>query len=282
MRVIVNGAYGFLGTHLCARLEALTHEVIRIGRHNRPDYDRTRPVDAIINCAGQLYDHSLMVEDNLALTFGLLEASREASMPRFIQVGSSSETGPTEGLRSETTFCRPSNLYEATKLAATNLCLGYASEYNMDVVVARPFTLYGPGDRPRKMLPTLWRAWVEEKEFVCHPGGHDWIHVDDFVEGLVLLLEAPRALTQGEIYHFGTGVSTPNEEVISLFNTAVGGAGVKTVYASTKLRPHDVSEWAADNTKARALGWTPNTSLSQGIRRFVDAMWFKEEVAPGL
>lgn len=277
MKVIVIADKGFVGSHLIKRLERDGHEACPVSRGWRGIYQH---YDAIVNCAGTFVGSSEMYRDNVTLVYDWLESMRSG---RFVQIGSSSETGPLEGPRSETTVCRPSNVYEHTKLAATSLCLGAATLRDLDVCVARPFSLYGPDDKPRAMIPTLWRAWKEGTEFVCHPGGHDWLHIDDFIDGLMLLLHAPRAATQGHIYHFGTGVSTSNEEVLHIFNRAVGGSGVAYKLSPDKYRPYDVTDWRSDSSKARAsLGWTPKVDICEGITRLVHHHWFSEELSQSL
>lgn len=258
------------------RLERDGHEVCPIGRGSPLPGFLPDGCGAVINCAAALDDVQEMASVNVLGTKLWLDRVRELGIQRFIQIGSSSETGPVEGPRSETTFCQPSNLYEATKLAATNLCLGYSAEFDMDVCVARPFTLYGPNDKPRKMLPTLWRAFCEHQPFHCYPGGHDWLHVEDFVEGIVRLLNAPREATKGQIYHFGTGASTSNAGVVELFAKAVGSCP-EMVYHSEKFRPYDVEDWRANWSKAKArLGWEPKIGLAEGIRSYVNDEWFKQ------
>ncbi len=275
MKILLTGSTGFIGGHLKARLEREGHQVFCYRRYDRSDISQFS-IDAIVNCAGEL-DHAYpMWDTNVALVQDLLKPFRNSAL-KFIQIGSSSETGPLEGARHEETFCRPSNLYEATKLAATNLCLGYAAQFGLDCVVARPFTIYGPNDKPRKMLPTLWRAFCNHQTFYCYPGGHDWLHVDDFVSGIIALLDAPAAITKGQIFHFGTGISTSNEKIVEMFGNSVGG-GLDVVYHTEKLRRYDVTDWRADSTKARALlGWEPQTPLGKGIHDCVMQQWFKED-----
>jgi nucleoside-diphosphate-sugar epimerase len=266
MRILLTGSTGFVGRHLKARLERDGHEVRPFyrGEISIPVY-----IDAIINCAGELDRADQMIGSNVKLVTDLLGLARTAHCLRFIQIGSSSETGPVEGRRSETTPCQPSNLYEATKLAATNLCLGYAQQFDKDICIARPFTLYGSNDKPRKMLPTLWRARQENLPFSCFAGGHDWLHVDDFVEGIVKLLHAPREATKGQIYHFGSEVCTSNSHVVEQFMEVAGKLDV--TYHTGRFRPYDVEDWCADSSKAKArLGWEAKISLEEGIHRFVN------------
>lgn len=273
MRILLTGSTGFIGSHLKVRLERDGHEVTCLLRNQYPhSFDG---YELIVNVAGELDDLAHMFNTNVYLTHGLLlNAQRNGS--RMIQIGSSSETGPVEGPRSETTFCQPTNLYEATKLAATNLCLGYAAQFGLNVCVARPFTVYGSNDKARKMLPTLWRAFCEHKSFQCAPAGHDWIHVDDFVEGIVALIRAPAEKTKGQIYHFGTGISTSNKEVVELFERQVGSK-LTVEWSNARLRPWDVNDWRADWSKAkRELSWEPKVTLQQGIERFISEEWFKQ------
>lgn len=267
MKVLLTGSTGFLGRHLKSRLEHDGHSLDLIGRganlawHSNPD--------AIIHCAAELDKPEKMIDSNLGLVVDLLEHAKEHGC-RMIQIGSSSETGPTEGPRSETDFCCPTTLYEATKLAATNLCLGYAGQYGLDVCVARPFSLYGPNDKPRKFLPALLRAYHEKAPFHVYPGGHDWLYVDDFVEGIVKLLGAPREKTKGQVYHFGSGISTSNSDVVKCFERAIGGK-VNTIEHTEKYRPYDVLDWRADWRRAGCeLGWEPTVSLEEGMRRFIN------------
>ncbi len=281
MHILLTGSTGFLGSHLKARLEEEGHTLSFL-RHGEGPRNFSKKFDAIINCAGELDEVSDMVGTNLGLVEDLLHMAKRNGVAKFIQIGSSAETGPVEGLRSETTFCDPSNLYEATKLAATNLCVGYAREHKMDVSVARPFTLYGSNDKPRKLLPTLWRAFCEHQPINIFEGGHDWTHVNDFVEGIVLMLNAESAKTSGQIFNFGTGKSTSNIEVVRLFEKAVGGQLNVTIH-SELYRDYDVLDWRADKTKAlNQLGWVWKTTLEEGIKEIVMTEWFKHEKEPGL
>lgn len=275
MTILLTGSTGFLGSHLKRRLLAAGHIVHPVGRGEGLPYESVG-FDAVINCAANLDDPERMVASNLDLVGQWLDRARRLGIRRFIQIGSSSETGPVEGQRSETTFCRPSNLYEATKLAATNLCLGYAAQYDLDVVVARPFSLYGSVDKPRKLLPTLWNAFCQGRPIHVYPGGHDWTHVDDFVEGIMLLLTTT-APTKGHVYHFGTGISTSNAQVAGHFQRAVG-SDLNVVSHMEPYHPYDVRDWCADSTKAQTnLGWRPTISVAEGVHRFVMESWFNVE-----
>lgn len=276
MTILVHGAHGFVGSHLVKRLRADGHSVTTIGR---APYDIPwQTFDALINCAAELTDESAMWESNVSLTHDLLKLMHKGLCKRFVQIGSSSEYGRTVLPRAESTLCVPTNVYEATKLAATALCQGWAERYDLDICVSRPFSLYGTNDKPRKLIPTLYRSFIDHKTISLYPGSHDWLYIDDFVDALIRLLSAPRMVTKGQIFNFGTGVSSTNHEVVAALEEALGGKLSIASQTDGRFHAHDVDNWVADASKARTvLGWAPKHDLRSGIKEYVMAEWFKED-----
>lgn len=275
MHILLLGSTGFVGKHLKARLEQLGHTVA-CGTRDNPfaDGKREAAIDAIINCAGEVKRDVLMYDSNVWLVHSLLFGARRGNVKKFIHVGSSSEYGPTNAPRREDSACHPSNMYEATKLAGTNLCQGFAHQYDMDVVVARPFSLYGPQDADRKLVSRLYKSYVTHEQIDLYEGSHDWLFIDDFVEGLITLLNAPRELTKGDIVNFGSGFCSTNDEVVSAMERALGG-GLNIARKPGRFHDYDVQNWVADITKARTkYGWKPKWSLNAGIGEFVIREWF--------
>lgn len=271
---LIIGHQGFVGSHLAAHLMSVGERVYCIGRSNLSVVRFPDQIDVIVNCAAELTDESRMFESNVALTHRVLELARELGARKVIHIGSSSEYGVTNEVRREDTLCVPSNIYEATKLAATALCQGYASRYDLDIVVARPFSLYGPRDKARKLIPTLYRSFVSHQAISVHPGSHDWLYVDDFVAGVVAVAQAPREMTKGQVFNFGTGVSSSNREIVEALEAAFGGK-LNVTYADTRYHTHDVDNWVADATKARTqLNWQPKHDLRSGMQAYVLAEWF--------
>lgn len=282
MTILLTGATGFVGQHLrrslLARIDRPKTIIMPRRQLNLDTVTLEQgPIDTIINCAAELTDETKMVESNVGLVVRLLEFARINKVPRFIQIGSSSEYGKTNEIRREDLICKPTNTYEATKLAATDICMMFAKNEDMDVCVARPFSLYGPGDKARKLIPTLYRSHIDHSSVSVHDGSHDWLYIDDFIDGLISLIGAPRAATQGQVFNFGTGVSSSNRQIVEGLELALGSK-LNVTYQSTRYHAHDVDHWVADSTKARtALGWTPKVSLEAGLKAYVMAEWFKED-----
>lgn len=281
MKVFLTGSTGFVGRNVKAKLESLGHEVFCYTRNtalipNLVDDEFPLP-DVIIHCAGEItYEHK-MFESNVVLTEKLLRFARELKVKKFIHIGSSAEYGKVLLPRHEDTACCPTNVYDATKLAATNLCQGFANSFAMDIVVARPFSLYGPNDTPRKLIPRLYKAFMDRTEIKLHPGSHDWIFIDDFVYGLILLMNADASITRGEIYNFGSEISSSNLQVVGALEQALSGT-IKIVSEKSAYHSYDVDNWVANCNKAKAkLGWSPAYDLTKGIKEFVMREWFKAD-----
>lgn len=269
MIVLLTGSTGFVGKHVKARLERDGHTVVPYHRSQILSSHTLGPLDAIIHCAGEISDQSRMFEANVMLTHEVLQFAQQAGIRKVVHIGSSSEYGKTNLPRYEHMVCTPACLYDSTKLAATALCQGFAAQFDMDVCVARPFSLYGPGDTPRKLVPRLLAAHREKRAMDLYEGGgHDWIYVDDFVDGLMTLLVAPREATKGEVFNFGTAISSSNLDVLKAMEEAVG-AQIPVNLKQDTLHRYDTDVWVADIEKAEGLGWQPRWSLKDGIAEYV-------------
>lgn len=268
MNILLTGHKGFVGRNVCLGLLVAGHTVFCIGRGELRNIPEVK-IDAIINCAGEINDESKMFESNVLLVNELLEYARKNQVSKFIHVGSSAEYGPVSYPRQEGSVCFPSNLYEGTKLAATILCQTYAQAYDMDVVIARPFNLYGPKDTQRKLLMRLLDCYFNNKEFTLYPGKADWVFIDDFVDGLLILLNSPKEKTKGDIVNFGSGRCYDNSEFLQYFESAIG-AKLNVVKKTEPLKPHHNCKWIADNTKSQMkYNWIPEMSLEEGIKECV-------------
>lgn len=276
--ILLCGASGFIGGHVKARLESLGHEVVSL-RRGLPAAIEGRP-EAIINCAAELVDESKMIESNVELVHTLIDLAVKWHIDKVIQVGSSSEYGPTNEIRREDMTCVPSTAYERTKLTATEWVCASAWTKDIDACVARPFSVYGPNETPRKLIPQLWDHLMDGRTFELHDGSHDFIYIDDFVDGIVALLDAPREVTKGEIFNFGSGRSTSNHEVLAAFQEAANemklGCSITYHLNPKPFRPYDVTNWQADISKAaRVLEWRPKVSFKDGLKRYMDWRWFE-------
>jgi GDP-4-dehydro-6-deoxy-D-mannose reductase len=263
----LSGATGFVGRNL---LNLMTDDVVLIDRKTNLEYlySQSKP-DYIIHLAGELDHEGQMFESNVGLTYDLLEATIEVPYKAFIYVGSSSEYGAKEKAIGELDSLEPRNLYEATKACGSMLCKGYARQFNKPIVIARPFSLYGPHDKFRKLMNVIDQNFLFNQPIQIAPGNHDWLHVDDFIRGLLGICAQSEKIEPGEVVNFGTGIMHSNEQVLELMVEILKRKYQKKSYQVDKIKKiysYDSDMWVCDTKKAfEKYGWKAEISLKEGL-----------------
>lgn len=260
-RILITGHTGMVGRHLLERLGNL--KSVQVYLHNRNENIKSildfNP-QIIYHLAAEIYDQSTMFDSNIVLTHKLLEASKQLKeLEAFIYIGSSSEYGRKDHPMSETDYLDPETMYEATKGAGTLLCQAYFHEWGVPTVIARPFSLYGKYEPEKRFIPTVIRKIKGEKIIKLAPGVHDFIHIDDFIDGLFLLEKYPN----GNIYNFGTGIQTSNKEIVTIISNLIGKE--PKIEKIKSLHSYDSECWVADISKAHSIGWEPKLTITQGL-----------------
>jgi nucleoside-diphosphate-sugar epimerase len=272
--IAVTGASGFIGGHLCARLEAQGETVIRVDRHNADVADPSSTIaalagaDAIVHAAAIVAERGRMedfVRVNVRGTRNVLDAARG----RPVVVLASVAVWGYEFDRDlgEDALPRPCGIpYIDTKGAAETLAL------RRGATVIRPGDVYGPGSVPWVIRPLeMMRAG---RFFLPSPGDGiiTPVHVDDLVEAIVRALGAPT----GRAYTVWDGEPVTARTYFGL----LGGVPVRTLPApllraaasTLGVGPAAVTfvtrRAAFPNTRAREeLGWEPRVSLPDGMER---------------
>ena len=210
------------------------------------------------------------LDSTLGATASVIEAAVAVRIRRFIQVGSSTEYGPIEAPVSEAAALAPTTLFGAAKGAATLLCIAAARSGRLPAAVLRPFAVYGPEDRPHRLVPTAIEAAISGTELpLTRPGlRRDWVFVGDVVDAC---LAALRGGADGEVVNVATGVQHANEEVVDLVEHATGRT-VRRRPGAEAARPWASTIWVADTRNAeRLLGFRAATPLQRGLELTVSA-----------
>ena len=259
-KYLITGATGFIGQNLTRKLNgdlylfSRDEEIEEAVSFERPDY--------IFHLAAEIYNEDKMFESNIKLTHRLLEATKDLDYKAMVIVGSSSEYGLKDHPIREDEILEPFHFYAATKGAASLLAISHAKKYQKPIMIARPFSVYGRFEPEHRFIPTAIRSIKNHNVLPLAPGSHDFIHVDDFVDGLITLSQNPEI---GEIYNFGTGNQFTNLEVVSIIEEVTGK---KMNYELVpKMREFDTDCWVCDRTKAKEkLNWRPKINLMEGLR----------------
>jgi dTDP-glucose 4,6-dehydratase len=244
------------------------------------------------------------VHSNIEGTFELLEAARRhlaAPQPgqsaeaaaqrragfRFIHVSTDEVFGTlgAEGSFREDTPYSPRSPYSASKAAADHLARAWHHTFGVPTIVTNCSNNYGPYQYPEKLIPLMILNAVEAKPLPIYGDGaqvRDWLYVEDHCDGL---LEVLARGVPGESYNLGGHGERTNLEIVRELcalldelvpperNPAMRARGL-TSYAALESRvadrPGHDRRYAIDASKIhRELGWTPRTSLADGLRATV-------------
>ena len=295
MRYVVTGAAGFIGSKLGDALLADGHEVVGVDcftdyydvgekQQNAQGLDVRRldladdsldldGVDGVFHLAGQPGARSfgeafpLYVRRNVLATQRVFESCADAGV-RVVFASSSSVYGDAESYPTrEDAGPRPLNPYGMTKLACEQLAYAYRRSFELDVVILRYFTVYGPRQRPDMFFRRVCERLLDGGPFqVYGTGGQSrtFTYVADVVDATRAAMDGAPT---GRTYNVGGGSEASMVEAIALLEEISGRTLAVEHVDAVK---GDMARTNADISRIRAdVGWQPRTSLREGLQ----AMW---------
>lgn len=280
MKIAVTGSEGFIGKALTTRLKELNHEVFGIDIMygvNILNYDQLSTIphfDIIIHLASRLIvpesykmPHSYY-ETNVMGTLNVLELCR-VRKSRMIFFSSYLYGHPEYQPIDELHPISPFNPYAQSKILAEELCRAYSRDFQVPVVVFRPFNIYGAGQNDHFLIPSIIRQCKSGKVELKDPRPRrDFIYIGDVVEACVAALNYDQ--TNFEIFNIGYGKSYAISDIIDRIKSILK-IDIEITY-SNEIRENEVLDTICDNRKALSLlKWTPASSLEQGLKNMIEA-----------
>lgn len=265
MKIFITGGTGFVGQHLIKYYKG--HEIYEYKRYMDlgAKLDYFKP-DVIINAAAEIYNMEQMWSSNVLMVKECIDYLKDHNHAQLIQIGSSSEYGSVNRATSEDDPVQPSDLYATTKGMASLMCQGSAKAYNLDIAVVRPYSLYGPGEKPHRLFPNLWRSFKKDMPMELVLGVHDFCYIDDFIDGIELVRTNPLR-DPGEVVNISNGEQISNAAVLETFKRVTGKQG--NVQLMNKFTTYPI--WLCNNSKAvTKFHWKPKHNLEQGITKFLE------------
>jgi nucleoside-diphosphate-sugar epimerase len=273
MKYIITGYTGFIGKSLLGKLEG--NEFFLIGREWQTDNNLSIKIrdfnpDYIIHCAAEIKNSSRTFSSNILMTNWLLENTLDLNYKAFINIGSSSEYGKNDIPISEKESLKPRTMYEATKGASTLLCQGYANEYNKPIATIRPFSVYGIHEPKQRLIPTLFRNFKNNIPSKISIGFHDFIYIEDFIDGLLKILYSDPQLLKGDIINLGTGIQYSNLEVFNIIKK-IFKSDLEYEPIDNIFNKYDTLNWVADISYAKGkYNFNPKYNLEKGLKHIYD------------
>jgi nucleoside-diphosphate-sugar epimerase len=205
---------------------------------------------------------------NLTGTVNILTVATELDCKRIIITGSLEEPDQEEA------GAIPCSPYAAAKWAGSAYARMFHALYKTPVVLARLFMVYGPGQQDvHKLIPYVTLSALRQEAPKLSSGQRlvDWIYVEDVVDGLLSMAQAPDV--EGRSIEIGSGVlvsvGTVAQEIVHIINP-----DIKPVFGHIPERPMEQERVANAEVTYAAIGWKAATSLNEGLQNTVQ--WYRE------
>ncbi|MCA0892695.1 NAD-dependent epimerase [Microbulbifer agarilyticus] len=287
-----------------AQQHGAAYQFVRANIADRAALDRCfaeHEFDRVIHLAAQAgVRHSIehpesYVESNLVGFANLLEVCRQAKTPHLSYASTSSVYGgnTTMPFSEDHGVDHPLQFYAATKRANELMAHSYSHLFRLPTTGLRFFTVYGPWGRPDMALFKFTRLILEGKPIPVFNHGHhtrDFTYIDDIVQGVIKSSDQvaapdtnwssaqPEPATSNapfRVFNIGNGNPAQLSDYIDALEQALGKKAIREMLP---MQPGDIPDTHADTGKLeQAVGYRPDTSVVDGVQRFVD--WYREYYA---
>ena len=220
----------------------------------------------------------LYQEVNCMGTQNILEAMKKHHVDKLVMASSSSVYGNTKEVpfREDMIVDFAISPYAATKKANEVMTHVYHKLQNINVIMLRFFTVFGPRQRPDLAINKFTRLMLNDEEIPMFGDGgtsRDYTYIDDIVDGIKRSCDY--VMNNKDVYEIiNLGNSSPItlKEMISIIGEVIG---VTPKINQMPMQPGDVDRTFADVSKAKKLlGYNPKTSFKEGIIKFVE--WYRK------
>jgi dTDP-glucose 4,6-dehydratase len=306
VHVLVTGGAGFIGSHLVdallarpgarvtvldrlsfggsrANLEAHADDprfVFELG--DVMDAARVEPLvasaDVVVHAAAESHvDRSIdapreFVLSNVVGTQVVLDAVRAHGV-RMLMISTDEVYGPGPrdgGLFAEDDRLSPRSPYAASKASADLLCQAAHATFGVDVTIVRGTNAFGPR-QAEKVIPTYAMAALDRRPIPVYGDGsqrREFLYVEDWVRAALTVMDRGEV---GVVYNIGGGFELPNLELAGLVCDLAGAP--RSLITFVADRPGHDFRYGVRAGRLRALGWAPQVSFEDGLRRTME--WYR-------
>ena len=307
--VLVTGADGFIGSHLCETLINNNYSVTAISFYNSfgsngwLDHIKKDNIKKIKIISGDIRDkdfistslngHDIIfnlaaligipysyrstesyIDTNIKGTFNLLSAAKHQNIKKIIHISTSEVYGSAQAIPiTEQHPVVGQSPYSASKISAEQLCVAYNKSFGLPVTVLRPFNVFGPRQSTRAIIPTIIGQYMQNQDFLnlgLMTPTRDFNYVQDTVNAFCKCIDAKNI--SGEIINIGSGKEFSIKVVAELI-ASYFGKKLKVKLENKRIRPKksEVLRLCSSTKKSKKiLNWT---SSIKGKKQFKDKLY---------
>jgi dTDP-glucose 4,6-dehydratase len=305
-KVLVTGAAGFIGSHLCEHLvrsgltvRAFTHynsrnswgwlesspllKEMEVRTGDIRDYDSVSKamtgIDAVFHLGALIgipysYESPLAyLRTNVEGTYNVLESARRLETTRVLVTSTSEVYGTALYIPiDEKHPLQPQSPYSASKIGADNLALSYYLSFKTPVMIARPFNTFGPRQSARAIIPTIASQLLSGRDRISLGNltpVRDLTYVEDTASGMLTIARTDAFL--GRVINIGTGEAVSIQQLFDQL-CEITGSRAQVAQSAERIRPDssEVMRLVSDNrVLTQATDWKPSHTIRQGLEATV-------------
>jgi len=308
MKILITGGAGFIGSNFVKyilnkypdykviNIDKLTYagnpeNLKEVARHKNYQFIKADinnvPVvnkamarcEAVVHFAAETHvDRSIknaqdFIKTNFNGTYVLLEAALRNKIKRFVHISTDEVYGSRpEGFFTEDDPLNPSSPYSASKAASDLLARSYFITFKLPLMITRCSNNFGPHQYPEKVIPLFVTNLLENKKVPLYAKGEnirDWIYVEDHCRAVDIVLHKGKP---GEIYNIAGESYKTNMALTQAILKYMGQS--RSMIEHVKDRPGHDFRYAIDCSKIRQIGFHPQVSFEDGLRRTIE--WYRE------
>jgi nucleoside-diphosphate-sugar epimerase len=277
-KILISGSKGFVGRALISSLPSDLYDVSQIKSSQDLDLCDLRTVvdlpnaDIIVHLASKSYvpdsftNPEKFYRNNFLSTLNLLEKAKKNNS-KFIFVSTYVYGRPSYLPIDENHPTSPLNPYTQSKLICEELCNSYARDFGIDVIIIRPFNIYGPGQNSSFLIPTILNQLKLKEINLNDPRPkRDYVHVDDFVNAIRIIID--KGFNGYNIFNIGTGKSYSISDIMNII-IAENKHKIFVKYSEIERKGEVLETIANINKFSNHFGWSPKIEFKDGIKNML-------------
>lgn len=277
--ILVTGSGGFVGEHICKSYFKNKYNLITDNHKNSSQKDITKmeyfenfhdKIDAIIHLAAKTSINDSLINPyetfykNIVGTLNILEFAKRKSISNFIFLSTYVYGEPHYLPIDENHPINPHSPYNKSKIIAESLCEEYSKIFGINIVILRPFYLYGYNRKKNTLIRSILDQIDRNKiiKLSNEKTSRDFLYISDLIELLDNILN--KFPSGNNIYNVGSGTSYTiteiSRKIAKLLNKKI------RICYDESMRKHDINEMVADITKiSKEFDWKPKIDIDEGL-----------------